>query len=131
MKVALLSVLCAALCLLCGSKASALDREAFTFTNYDLRLQIEPDQQRLGVRGTITVRNDSAVPQKNLALQISSTLSWRSITLDGKSAQFVAQSYTSDIDHTGSLSEAVVTLPKEILPAASFTLEIGYEGTVS
>jgi len=131
MKVALLSVLCAALCLLCGSKASALDREAFTFTNYDLRLQIEPDQQRLGVRGTITVRNDSAVPQKNLALQISSTLSWRSITLDGKSAQFVAQSYTSDIDHTGSLSEAVVTLPTEILPAASLTLEIGYEGTVS
>jgi hypothetical protein len=126
----LLSVLCTGLCVLCALKATALDREAFTFTNYDLHLRVEPEQQRLGVRGTVTVRNDSQSPQKNLSLQISSTLNWRSIQIDGKPAQFVAQPYTSDIDHTGSLSEAVVTLPKEILPSSSLTLEIGYEGTV-
>ena len=61
------------LCLLCGLSVSslALDREAFTFTKYDLHIRLEPDQQRVGVRGTITLRNDSDVPQQNIALQIS------------------------------------------------------------
>ena len=106
------------LCVLCGLlvQAHAIDREAFTFTNYNLDVRIEPEQQRLAVRGKITLRNDSASPQKNLSLQISSSLDWRSIQLDGKPAQFVSQPYTSDIDHTGALSEALVTLPKEIPP---------------
>ena len=43
------------LLLLCASAASALDREAFSFTNYDLNLQIEPEQHRLGVRGKVTL----------------------------------------------------------------------------
>ena len=42
----------------------------------------------------------------------------------------MAQPYTSDIDHTGSLSEAVVTLAKQIAPSTSLTLEIAYEGTI-
>ena len=62
--------------------AYAIDREAFTFTNYDLDVRIEPEQQRLAVRGKITLRNDSTSPQKNLSLQISSTLDWRSIQVD-------------------------------------------------
>ena len=71
------------LCVLCGYAFAApvLDRNAFTFTNYDLDVRIEPDQQRLAVRGKITLRNDSGVPQKNLSLQISSTLNWVSIRL--------------------------------------------------
>ena len=64
------------LCLLCGLKptATALDREAFTFTRYDLDVRVEPEQQRLGVRGKVTLRNDSDAAQKSLVLQISSTL---------------------------------------------------------
>ncbi len=48
------------LCALCGCafQASALDREAFTFTNYDLDVRVEPEQQRLAVRGKLTLRND-------------------------------------------------------------------------
>ena len=120
------------LCVLCGLQVSAfsLDREAFTFTNYNLQVRIEPEQQRLAVRGTITLRNDSASPQKNLSLQISSSLAWRSITLSGKLVQFVSQPYTSDIDHTGVLSEAIVTLPQEIAPGSTLELDIGYEGTI-
>ncbi len=104
------------LCVLCGLliQAHAIDREAFTFTQYNLDIRIEPEQQRLAVRGKITLRNDSASPQKILALQISSSLEWRSIQLDGKQAQFVSQPYTSDIDHTGALSEVLVTLPQAI-----------------
>jgi hypothetical protein len=120
------------ICVLCGLlvPAVALDREAFTFTNYDLDVRVEPEQQRLGVRGEITLRNDSAAPQKNLVLQISSSLDWRSIRLSGKPVQFVSQLYTSDIDHTGSLSEAVVTLPKEVVPKGTVDLDIGYEGVI-
>ena len=110
--------------------ATALDREAFTIARYDLEARLEPEQQRLGARGKITVRNDSGQPQKIVALQISSSLSWRSIRVDGQAVQFVSQPYISDIDHTGALSEAIVTLPVEIKPKDSVELEIGYEGVI-
>jgi hypothetical protein len=108
----------------------SLDRDAFTFTQYKLDVRIEPEQQRLAVRGTITLRNDSSAAQKNAALQISSGLTWRSIQADGKPLQFVSQPYVSDIDHTGELSEAIVTLPKEISSGSSVELTIGYEGVI-
>jgi hypothetical protein len=96
--------------------AFSLDREAFTFTRYDLNVRIEPEQQRLGARGTITLRNDSSTPQKTAVLQISSSLNWRSIKAGDKPLQFVLQTYTSDIDHSGALSEAIVTLPQAVQP---------------
>ncbi len=120
-----LSVLCASVV-----NAFALDREAFTFTNYDLNVRVEPEQQRLGVRGKITLRNDSQTPQKIAVLQISSSLDWRSIKAGGKPLQFVAQPYTSDIDHTGALSEAIVTLPEAVPPKGTVELEIAYEGVI-
>jgi hypothetical protein len=120
------------LCVVCGLTlpSLALDREAFTFTNYDLNVRVEPVQQRLGVRGKITLRNDSSTPQKNLALQISSTLDWRSIQIGGGALEFVTHEYTSDIDHTGALSEAIVTLPREVPPKGTIEIEVGYEGVV-
>jgi hypothetical protein len=121
------------LCVLCISVVScfSLDREAFTFTNYDLHVRIEPEQQRLGVRGKITLRNDSSIPQKIVILQISSSLDWRAITIGGKVPEFVRQRYTSDIDHTGVLSEMIVTLPQEIAPRGTVDLDIGYEGVIT
>jgi hypothetical protein len=113
-----------------ASSAWALEREAFTVAKYDLTITLEPQQQRLGARGKITLRNDSGHPQKIVALQISSALNWRSIRVDGKPVQYVSQPYTSDIDHTGALSEAIVTLPAEIKPKDSVGLEIGYEGVI-
>jgi hypothetical protein len=119
-------------CVLCGfaSAAWALEREAFTISKYDLEIRLEPEQQRLGARGKITLRNDSAHPQKIATLQISSSLNWRSIRVAGKTVQFVSQPYISDIDHSGALSEAIVTLPVEIKPKDSVEIEIGYEGVI-
>ena len=124
----LLRFLCI-LCVLCGP-AFCLDREAFTFTNYDLHVRVEPEQQRLAVRGKITLRNDSQAPQKNLVLQISSTLTWESIQSGGKLLQFETHQYTSDIDHTGALTEAVVSLPSAVAPKGTIEFEIGYDGIV-
>ncbi|HKW16147.1 MAG TPA: hypothetical protein VJO35_01430 [Terriglobales bacterium] len=117
-------VLCAGFC------AHALDREAFTFTKYDLNVRIEPEQQRLGVRGRINLRNDSNSPQRNLTLQISSSLHWSSITCAGKPVEFVTQPYISDIDHTGALSEALVVLPQSVAPKQSIDVDVGYEGVI-
>jgi hypothetical protein len=119
------------LCVLCGaSSCFALDREAFSVTNYDLNLQIEPEQHRLGARGKITLRNDTNSPQKIAVLQVSSSLDWRQIKAADKPLQFVMQPFTSDIDHTGSLSEAIVTLPHEVPPHATIDLDIAYEGVI-
>jgi len=115
---------------LCVVNTFALDRETFTFTKYDLNVRIEPEQQRLGVRGKITLRNDSPVPQKIAVLQISSSLSWRAIKANNTSLQFVAQPYTSDIDHTGALAEAIVTLPDAVPPKNTIELEVAYEGVI-
>ena len=108
----------------------SLDREAFTFTNYDLNVQVEPEQHRLAVRGKITLRNDSQTPQKIAVLQISSSLDWRSVKAGDKTLQFVSQPYTSDFDHTGGLSEAIVTLPQPLAPSGTIELEIAYEGVI-
>jgi hypothetical protein len=125
------------LCAVCVAVVNcfSLDREAFTLTSYDLNVRVEPEQQRLGVRGKITLRNDSAIPQKIATLQISSSLDWRSIKTGDKPAgdkplQFVTQAYTSDIDHTGALSEALVTLPEAVPPKGVVELEIAYEGVI-
>jgi hypothetical protein len=119
-------------CLLCASVANcfSLDREAFSFTHYELTLQVEPEQHRLGVRGFVTLRNDTQSPQKIAVLQISSSLSWKSIKAGQTILQIVTQPFTSDIDHTGALSEAIVTLPQSVAPKATIDLTIAYEGVV-
>jgi hypothetical protein len=114
----------------CALSCPALNREAFTFTNYDLHVRIEPEQRRLAVRGRITLRNDSSTPQRNLSLQISSSLGWRSVERSHQALQFVSQTYTSDIDHTGVLSEAIVELPQAVPPKGTVELEVGYEGVI-
>ena len=66
------------LCVLCSCvlRCTALDREAFSIPNYDLKVQIDPAQHRLGVRGNLKLRNDTATPQKIAVLQISSSLAF-------------------------------------------------------
>lgn len=109
----------------------ALDRTAFTFTNYDLELRVDPAGQALAARGKITLRNDSTQPQTLAAMQISSSLTWRLVQVDGKPVQFVSQPFTTDIDHTGSVTEAIITLPASVPPRGTVEIEVGYSGTIS
>src|SRR5690348_14944055 len=110
---------------------AALDRGAFTFTNYDLELRVDPAGQALAARGKVTLRNDSAQPQTVAAMQISSSLAWRLVQVAGKPVQFVSQPYTSDIDHTGSVTEAIITLPAAVPPRGTVEIEVGYSGSIS
>lgn len=78
--------------------ATAIDREAFTITRYQLEAQIDRTAHVLAVTGRLTLRNDSKTPQKLLALQVSSSLSWNGIALNDKPLQWLGDDYTSDVD---------------------------------
>src|SRR5271166_2556845 len=122
-----------ALCLLffAGPLVLAVDREAFTITRYQLEVQVDRTAHVVALNGKLTMRNDSTKPQKLVTLQVSSSLAWNGIALDDKLLQWLGDNYTSDIDHTGSLSEAIVTLPKEAAPATTVTLDVQYGGTIT
>ncbi len=121
-----LFVLVIALC----THAGALDREAWTITTYDLDATVTPANSSFSAEGTLRLRNDSKQPQKNIVLQISSSLNWDSVALTNEEVQWLAQPYESDIDHTGRLSEAIVTLPGAIAPAGTIELHVRYSGVI-
>ncbi len=125
------TILCV-LCVLCGFHlAFGLDRQAFTFTDYDLQVKVAPESQSFEAQGKITLRNDTAQPQRNPVLQISSTLTWNSITVAGKAVQYLVEPYTSDVDHTGALTEAVITLPQPVSPQGTVELQVTYSGKIT
>ena len=107
------------------------DRNAFTFLNWNLNVRIEPSSESLFVRAKITLRNDSDKPQQHASLQISSSLKWASIRLNGAVLPFATALVRSDLDHSGKVQEAILNLPAPVSPGASIELEIGYSGTVS
>jgi hypothetical protein len=115
---------------LAAAPAKALDRSAFSF-QYDLQLVLDPHQHGLAGQGMVELRNASKLPQREAVLQISSSLRWLSILgEDGAQVEWLTQSYTSDIDHTGLLNEAIVKLDQPIAPGASLRLRVRYSGTV-
>ena len=125
-RLALLLLVCSAF----FPEAVAVDREAFTITRYQLEAQIDRTTHVIAINGKVTVRNDSNQPQKLVTLQVTSSLAWNGIALNGQLLEWLGDNYTSDIDHTGSLSEAIVALPKEVAPAATVTLDVQYGGTI-
>ncbi len=108
----------------------ALDRNAFTVTDYRLTVMIDRGTSVMTVDGQLTLRNDAKEPQKNVALQVSSAFTWSRIALNNQPLQYLGEPYTSDIDHTGKLSEAIVTLPNAVAPTHTVTLGVQYGGAI-
>jgi hypothetical protein len=124
-RVVLLAVL-----LFCSLLSYGVDRQAFTFTTYNLKITLDPAKGGFAANGAIQARNDSGTPQKSLVLQISGTLVWSTVRVGDQEIPWVQQQYTSDIDHSGELSEAILTLPKEVAPGAYVNVSFSYEGTI-
>src|SRR5271167_3122431 len=80
----------------------ALDREAFTVSRYQLEVQVERPSHVIAVTGRLSLRNDSNSPQKNVTLQVSSSLAWNGIAFKGEPVEWTDSPYTTDIDHTGA-----------------------------
>lgn len=108
---------------------TTLDRNAFTFTGYKLAATVDPAKHSIAVEGDLTLRNDSNKPQTAASLQVSSTLQWKSVTLNGKPVPRAEQRLASDIDHTGSVNETILNLDA-VAPRAILTLHVAYAGTV-
>ena len=117
-------------------KVTDTERDALTFTAYDLDVHLTPAKAGISVRAGLTVRNDSSAPLGRLVLQISSSLHWDAFSSAGVPGHataplsFVLRRVATDADHTGWAQEAVVTLPQPLAPGASITLTALYSGAI-
>jgi hypothetical protein len=106
------------------------EREAVTFTAYDLDLHLTPVSAGIEAHANFTVRNDGKAPLKQIAVQISSSLVWESLRFRTGASAFVQHRINNDADHTGVAREAVLTLPQPLAPGASVELSAIYGGSI-
>jgi Peptidase family M1 domain len=110
------------------------EREALTFTGYDLDVHLVPASSAIEVHAGLKVRNDGGVALKRLAIQLSSSLAWESFGLRTASGvvrlAFVQHRINTDADHTGVSREAVVTLPEPLAAGGRLELVALYGGTI-
>lgn len=113
---------------------TAMERNAPTFTRYDLDVHLSPAQAQIAVRARLEIRNDGPEPLKYLALQLSSSLKWDTIAFnrDGKiiPASFGQHEIDTDADHTGKANEAILMLPKPLAPGGSIVIDTFYSGDI-
>ncbi|MGA8531687.1 MAG: hypothetical protein WB622_18345, partial [Acidobacteriaceae bacterium] len=105
-------------------------RRSLTITAWDLDVHLTPRDQSVEVHARVTLRNAGTTPLSELPLQLSSTLHFETIGLGGQRVAFRAYPLASDADHTGQLTEAVVTLPQPLAPRASLTFDVDYGGSI-
>lgn len=111
--------------------ATDAEREAIRFTAYDMDVHLDTARRRIGVRALLTVRNAGSAPLKRIPLQISSTLAWDRIRVDGQDVQFPVATLNSDADHTGQLHEAAAPLAVPLEPGKSVKLDVTYSGEIA
>ncbi len=107
------------------------ERKAVTFTSFDMDVHLRVAEQRIAARAVVTVRNDGKTPLAHIPLQISSSLNWERIRLDGRDKAFDVATLNSDSDHTGQLREATVTLAEPLAPGATAQLDAAYSGAIA
>ena len=116
---------------------SDTERAAITITAYDLNAQLQPARSGLQMRARLTLCNDGAQPLMRIALQISSTLTWESVSLipqDGGATvklPLAQHGLDTDADHTGEADEAIVSLPSALAPGENVMLDTFYSGTIA
>jgi hypothetical protein len=111
--------------------AADAEREAVTFTDFDMDVRLRPIEQRIAVRALVTVRNDSKTPVAHIPLQLSSSLNWERIRLDAHDLTFPVATLNSDTDHTGQLHEAAVSLAQPLAPGQTLQFDVSYSGSIA
>jgi len=107
-----------------------VERSAIHVVGYELDTRLTPAAARMETRARVTVRNISAQPLKYIALQISSSLTWESVSVEERKTAFSQHKLDTDADHTGQASELIVPLTQPLAPDASLTLDTFYSGTI-
>jgi hypothetical protein len=111
--------------------AEDTERQAVTFTDFDLDVRLRTAEQHIAVRALVTVRNSGKTLLARIPLQLSSSLNWERIRVNGKDVAFPVATLNSDADHTGQLHEAVVPLTQPLVPGSSLQLDVTYSGTIA
>ncbi len=114
-----------------GPSAEDADREAVTYTDFDMDVRLYTAVQQIAVRALLMVRNDGKTPLAHIPLQISSSLNWERIRVGGHDLSLNVATLNSDSDHTGRLHEASVPLDQPLAPGASLQLDVTYSGTIA
>jgi len=110
--------------------ATDSERLAVAFSALDLDVHLQTAAHQIAVRAHIAVRNDGKSPLKLIPLQISSTLNWEQIRIDGRDVSFPVAMLDSDTDHTGQLHEAALPLATPLAPGATIQFEAVYSGAI-
>jgi hypothetical protein len=113
-----------------ADKATDQERAAVKFTAYDFDIHLAPREHTLAVRVRLDVRNDGDQPLQVIPLQISSSLHWEGVSLDGRRLPMGVATVNSDVDHTGQLNEAVIELPSPLAEKGTLRLDAVYSGPV-
>jgi hypothetical protein len=111
--------------------AEDAERLAVTFTGFDLDVRLHAAEKHIAVRALVTVRNDGKVPLAHIPLQISSSLNWERVRLNGKDMAIQVATLNSDADHTGQLHEVAVPLAQPLAPGADLQLDVTYSGAIA
>jgi hypothetical protein len=107
------------------------DRQAVTFTAFDMDVHLSPAEQSIAVRALVTVRNDGKAPLARIPLQLSSSLNFERIRLAGHDVTCQVATLNSDADHTGQLHEVAVPLSTPLPPGQSLQLDVTYSGAIA
>jgi hypothetical protein len=111
--------------------AEDAERQAVTFTGFDMDVRLRTAEQHIAVRALVTVRNDGKTPLQHIPLEISSSLTWERIRVGNRDVAFPVATLNSDADHTGQLHEAAVPLSAPLAPGASLQLDVTYSGVIA
>ncbi len=111
--------------------ATDAERQAVTFTGFDMDVHLSAADQHIAVRAVVTVRNDGAAPLHLIPLEISSSLNWDLIRVGGRSVVFSVATLNSDADHTGQLHEAAVSLSEPLAAGQALQLDVNYSGSIA
>lgn len=105
-------------------------RRSLAVTAWDLDLHLNPRDQSLEAHSRVTLRNTGTASLSEIPLQLSSSLHFEIIGLDGRRLPSQIFFIASDADHTGQLTEAAITLPQSLAPDTSLTLDVDYGGAI-
>jgi len=111
--------------------AEDAERQAVTFTDFDMDVRLRSAAQQIAIRALVAVRNDGKAPLNRIPLQISSSLNWERIRVNARDVAFQVATLNSDADHTGQLHEAAIPLAQPLAVGQTLQLDVSYSGAIA